>query len=443
MDVVKKRWLSILCGVVALVAVGVLFTWNAAQRTKLQQQLAQRKQTYDQLQQVLNKQRHLPIVALTADAPAEELKHFPSQKIIEAGKAAVKQVQDQSLAVKNEAVAMNKHRLLVEGSLPSPTDAFAFSRAYNAQFAANDPKKNPNAIATLLDAATPPTDDEIKSRQAKLEQDMLAKAPRNAEGEIYQKDQVDQQIKDAQDHLPDVMKTEAATQHKMYMAPDAMVPHPALAAGSGMTPDATKIWYAQVMLWVDQDVAAGIKELNRNSHNVDQSPVKQLVGLVIESDDKMYAIPSAAANAAGASSSVTAGGTPGPTSNVPANADTDPLPKDFSISPTGRACNGVFDVVHFTLQLKVNSADIGRVINELERGRLITVFQTDVQSVNSAADAQEGYLLGGSPVALITLQCEELFLRDWTKPLMPPEIQSLLNAAPQPAAAPQPTASTN
>lgn len=432
MDVVKKRWLSILCGVVALIAVGVYATWNASQRTKLQQQLAQRKQTYDQLQAVLNKQRHLPIVSLTADAPAEELKHFPSQKIIEAGKAAVKQVQDQSLAVKNEAVAMNKHRLLVEGSLPSPVDAFAFVRAYNEQF---NPK-NPKSIPAMLNAATPPTDAEIQSRQAKLEQDMLAKAPRNAEGEIYQKDQLDQQIKEAQDRLPEVMKNEAATQHKMYMAPDALTQHPDLAAGSGMTPDATKIWYAQMMLWVEQDVAAGINELDKSSHNVDQSPVKQLVLLSIPPSDAMYAIPNAAANA-----SATPGATPGPTSNVPANADTDPLPKDFTISPTGRACNGVFDVVHFTLVLKVNSSDIGRVINELERGRLITVYQTDVQSVNSAAEAQEGYLLGSSPVAQITLQCEELFLRDWTKPLMPPEIQTLLNAQPQPAAAAQPTAS--
>jgi hypothetical protein len=239
------------------------------------------------------------------------------------------------------------------------------------------------------------------------------------------------------------MKQEAATQHKMYMAPDAMEPHPALAAGSGMTPDATKIWYAQMMLWVDWDVAAGINELNKSSRNVDQSPVKQLVGLVIAPDDTMYAIPSAAANASSGSSSATPSATPGPASNVPANSDTDPLPKDFTISPTGRACNGVFDVVQFTVILKVNSADIGRVINELERGRLITVYQTDVQSVNSAADAQEGYLLGSNPVALITLKCEELFLRDWTKPLMPPEIQSLLNASPQPAAAAQPTASTN
>jgi hypothetical protein len=434
MDVIKKRWLSILCGVVALIAVGVYATWNAAQRTKLQQQLAQRKQTYDQLQTVLNKPRHLPIVSLTADAPAEELKHFPSQRIIEAGKAAVKQVQDQSLAVKNEAVAMNKHQLLVEGSLPSPVDAFAFVRAYNEKF---NPK-NAKSIPAMLNAATPPTDDEVKSRQAKLEQDMLAKAPRNAEGEIYQREQLDQQIREAQDRLPEVMKTEAATQHKIYVAPDALSQHPDLAAGSGMTPDATKIWYAQVMLWVEQDIAAAISDVNKSSHNVDQSPVKQLVGLAIPSNDSMYAIPSAAANTG---SSATPAATP--TSNVPANADTDPLPKDFTISPTGRACNGVFDVVQFTVILKVNSADIGRVINELERGRLITVYQTDVQSVNSAADAQEGYLLGSNPVALITLKCEELFLRDWSKPLMPPEIQSLLNASPQPAAPAQPTASTN
>src|SRR5690242_21332190 len=98
MDIVKKNVLSILCGVVAVAAIVVYAMWVSGQRTRLQQELAQRKQTFDQLVQVQGKTRHLPIVSLTADAQPEELKHFPSQKIIEAGKAAVKQVQDQSIA---------------------------------------------------------------------------------------------------------------------------------------------------------------------------------------------------------------------------------------------------------------------------------------------------------------------------------------------------------
>jgi hypothetical protein len=213
-----------------------------------------------------------------------------------------------------------------------------------------------------------------------------------------------------------------------------------------MTPDATKIWYAQMMLWVEQDVAAGIRDLNKDSNNVDSSPVKQLVRLYIVPDDNMYTMPSAAPASGTPAPDPRSGGTgtpAGPTSSVPANSDTDPLPKDFTVSPTGRACNGVFDVVHFTIVLKVRSADIPRVISGLERGKLITVYQTDIQSVNSAAEAQEGYLLGASPVAQITLQCEELFLRDWTKPLMPQYIQTLLNVQTQQPAAAQPTASAN
>jgi len=205
------------------------------------------------------------------------------------------------------------------------------------------------------------------------------------------------------------------------------------------------------MLWVEQDVAAGIRDLNKDSRDVDGSPVKQLVLLFISPDDNMYAMPNPAPGAGATAapppdprSGGSATGAPaGPTSSVPANSDTDPLPKDFSVSPTGRACNGVFDVVHFTIVLKVRSADIPRVIRGLERGKLITVYQTDIQSVNSAAEAQEGYLLGGSPVAQITLQCEELFLRDWTKALMPSYIQTLLNVQTQQPAAAQPTASAN
>lgn len=449
MDIVKKNIMSIVCGVIALAGIVILVTWVSSQRADLQKRLDQRKATYDALLKVQNQPRHLPIVSLGPDAQPEDLKHFPNPKIIEAGKAGVKGLADQSLALKRQAVALNRHKLLVPGSLPTPLDAFAFVRAYNAQF---NPK-NPQSIPALLDAATPPTDSEIQARQEQRQKELTDKAPRGADGEILAKDLLDQQIQQMQAQLPEQMKVEAATKHKMYMAPDALAQQPDLAAGSGATPDANKIWFAQVMLWVEQDVAGGIRDLNQSSRNVEHSPVKQLVSLAVAPDDSMYAMPSGPA--AGAAPAVpqaydpraaaVSGASPdaGPASNVPTNADTDPLPKDYTVSPTGRACNGVFDVVHFTLVLKVESSQIPAVINGLERGRLLCVYQTDVQSVNSAAEAQQGYLLGGSPVAQITLQCEELFLRDWTRPLMPPYVQSLLNVQAPQAAGGQPAASIN
>jgi hypothetical protein len=98
----------------------------------------------------------------------------------------------------------------------------------------------------------------------------------------------------------------------------------------------------------------------------------------------------------------------------------------------------VFDVVHFTVCMNVQASDVNKVIQGLEKNRLLTVYQSDVESVNSAAVQQDGYFFGPNPVVTLTVKCEELFLRSWTKPLMPPPIKLFLNVQ-----EPQPTAMAN
>ena len=83
--------------------------------------------------------------------------------------------------------------------------------------------------------------------------------------------------------------------------------------------------------------------------------------------------------------------------------------------------------------LNVQVPDVERVIQELERSRLITVCQSEVQAVNSAAMQLQGYYFGKTPIITLTLRCEELFMRDWTHTLMPSTIKAYLNVDQQPA----------
>ncbi|HXE55635.1 MAG TPA: hypothetical protein VN541_21605 [Tepidisphaeraceae bacterium] len=430
MDIVKKNWLSIACGVIALIAVAAIPTYVSNQQKALQAQLKTRKDTFDQLNAMKTKQRHLPVVSLDPNATPAELTQFPGPKVIDAGLTAVKNVQAQSVKLKQAADGMNVHKLLVAGCLPVAQNPFEFQQTYASQFEPNGP------LAKELDSVAPPTDQEIQAERDRRIKQYTEEQPKDkATGKIFGEDALDQKISQMEATLAQDMRLDAATNHKMYMAVTALSEVGALApsAGGVKAPDPDTIWYAQLGYWVQKDVIDAVAGVNKNSRNVAQSPVKQLISLEVPPESAIYAMPAAASGTTPA-----AAGNNGPASPVANNSDTDPLPKDFSVSPTGRVCNGVFDVVHFTLTLNVEASKVNQVIQALERSRLITVYATDVQSVNSVQQEQDGYFFGPNPVVTLTMQCEELFMRDWTRQYMPPSIRQMLNVQEPPA---QPTAS--
>lgn len=429
MEIVKKNLISIICGVIALLAIAAIPTFISSQQKALQEQLKQRAATYTALDGLKNKQRHLPVVSASTDpnATAPELTGYPSPKVIELGKGAIAKVQAQSLQLEKIANEINVHKLLVDGSLPVVSDSFKFQTAYQAAMK--------DGIATTLNSSVPPTDQEINSQKLAKEKQLKDAAPKNqATGEPLFPDALAGEIQRELADLPERMRNEAARQHKIYMAPQTALSLHEDLNGTHAVPDEA-VWLAQLSLWVHQDVAKAIADANGKSTMVATSPVKELVKIDVPVGRDMYTLPGAAAGASAAPSPL---GTAAP-SPVATNSVTDPLPKDFSVSPTGHVCNGVFDVVHFTVSMNVQAADVTRVIQAMEKGRLLTVYHTDIQSVNGAAKQQEGYFYGPTPVVTLTLKCEELFMRSWTRPLMPPPIKQFLNVQEPPAA----TASTN
>jgi hypothetical protein len=435
MDIVKKNLISILCGVVALLAIFAIPLFISGQQKDLQTKLNARLATQTAIQQIQNKQRHLPIVSTDPNATAPDLGVFPGPAVIKAGEEAIAQVQKQSVDLEQAAVEMNIHRLLVPGSLPNGGDTFKFQQAYNDEMRKVIPKK--------LDAATPPTEAEIKDTMAAKEKELTDKAPKNqANGEVFNKDALQSEIEQMRQNLPDDMRHSAAAEHKMYLAAEgALSIDPDLSSGGvaqAVTPE--KVWLAQLGLWVQEDVVDAIAELNKDSKEVANSTVKQLIRLEVSPDRDIYVLPGAAGGPGATPGVPTPLGQPAP-SPVATNSVTDALPKDFTVSPTGRVCNGVFDVVQFTVTLNVQASDVNRVIQGLEKNRLLTVYQSEVQAVNSGALQQDGYFFGPNPMVTLTLKCEELFLRRWTRPLMPPEIKQFLNVQEPPPA--QPTAMAN
>ena len=419
MEIVKKNVVSIVCGVIAVLAVASFFYPTPAIQASAKKKLDQQAETYTQLTTLQGKPRHWPNVTQDPNATPQDLKEFPGPKVIESGLAQVKQVQDQSLALKDRAIKMNEHKLLVPDSLPNPSNSYDFQKAYVLRYQFDE---NPNSFQKMLNSVTPPTEDEIGREAQRREDKIKADAPKKADGSFFDETQVNQQIADMKAKLAEQMRQAAAHQHKLYMAPEALPKHPALAgeAGAIKAPEPEDVWYAQMGLWIQEDVIKSVAALNAQSKDMENSPVKQIVQIMAAPPDKsMYVLSTTAA--AGADSSG------GATSPIPANSDADPLPKDYATSPTGRVCNGVFDVAHFKVVLNVQAADIDRVISELEHDKFLTVFQASVQAINSVAKRQEGYYFGSHPIVTLSLDCEELFMRDWSRKLMPQTVKQYLN----------------
>ena len=188
MDIVKKNLLSIVCGVIALLAIAAIPTFIRAQQTALQTRVKEHVDNYNTLVQLLKNPRHQPVVSATdPNAAAPDLPGFPGPKVIESGKAAIQKVQEQSLQLEKLATEMNKHTLLVPNSLPNGSDTFTFQRDYQ--------KEIHQGIVDTLNSVTPPTPAEIDSQKASLRQQILAGRPLNqATGEILYKDAVEADI---------------------------------------------------------------------------------------------------------------------------------------------------------------------------------------------------------------------------------------------------------
>jgi hypothetical protein len=110
-----------------------------------------------------------------------------------------------------------------------------------------------------------------------------------------------------------------------------------------------------------------------------------------------------------------AAGTPAPGAVVDIDV------KDYGLSPTGRVCNRLYDVVQFYVVAVVDAKAVKPFIQQLQHGQFINVLEIDLQGVDLDGSLEEGYEYGKRPVVEVKLRCEALFLRDWTAWVPPPQ----------------------
>jgi hypothetical protein len=286
-----------------------------------------------------------------------------------------------------------------------------------------------------LNATRPPYPEELMEMAQKLWDDKFSKRVLQIGGD-NNLEQVTGDFYEEIRNLPETERQRRANEHRVYLDETSLPVSPEILAlqGQGKPPTETQIWFAQTALWVTEDVVNAIVEANKNSKSITTSPVKHLVALRIPFGIAQYVLAAAPGAA--------------PSPDAAASTDANGVTQAFALSPTGRVCNDVYDVIHFELVLRVDYRKIPQVIAEIERNRLFTVLSTGIASIDAQAEYNDiGYVYGNDPVAELTLQCEALFLRSWTvdkdnkeKPyknaLMPSPVRQSVGAEPGPGVQP-------
>lgn len=416
MEIVKKNIISIICGVVALAALGVAFTMVPSDRDALQAKLDQSKATHDSLSGLLTKSRQLPTV--DPDNPtADTLKQFPNEKIIKVGEEITKKVEAESFAMRDAAIAMNKHVLLEPGSLPlqNTTAAFQFRTRYQQYFPAPNLGPLASQLAKDLNAAVVPTAEQMQQRANEEAQKIQTRQSMiDGAGKVINEEAVKQAVAEKLKNLPVQMREDIAKTRKVYINPTTFDSYPAILAAVG-APNPLDIYQAQVSLWMYQDVVAAVNDANRNAKSIMEAPVKHLIKVVAQPAFIMDATP--------------------PSSDPDAA-----LPKNPQFSPTQRVGCGLYDVFHFSIDADVEAAKVVDFVRELSRNRLITARWWDTRTVDNAVELAEGRVYGPNPVVRVHIECETLFLRSWNAPLMPKVVRDRLQIQDAPPAGGAPAA---
>lgn len=466
MEIVKKNIVSIICGVVALAALVFYLFGVKPKFSDLHHDMEALTNKPQQIAQIESTPRMLPLIV---PGDQRKLDVFPNEQVIATGKNLVDRLAEEAKKVVKQAVLINQGKaagspsprtLLVPGSLPLPRPAslaFSFRTQYNEMFKRGGrPGGNGTSLPDMLQAGEPPTEAEIARAKYDLWDKQYKPQIELRDGQPVNRKEVEADYLRTIANFDEDFRRKRALTSKVYLDPTALVPSQNIVTGTA-APSAENMWYAQVALWVQQDVCRAIATLNQTSPNIPNSPVKHLLSIDVKQDITMYTLKGGAGSAPAAAPGNDLGG--GGTAAGPAGQVVDIDAKDYTLSPTGRVCNRLYDVVQFNVTAVVDAKAVKPFIQQLQYAQFINVVEVDIQGVDLDESLDEGYEYGKRPVVEVRMRCEALFLRDWTawvppanpekdKPIqgpMPLEVQRLLGITsplapkPQPVASDQPT----
>jgi hypothetical protein len=181
------------------------------------------------------------------------------------------------------------------------------------------------------------------------------------------------------------------------------------------SPSPADMWYAQVGLWIQEDLVHALAQLNDEAAeqlhgrepNVTNLPVKRIESIKVQGyvsgTGTLIAFPG---TGGGSGRSVSGGAAPTVTSF------------------TGRKADDQFDVVRCTLTVSVDERDLLRLIDSITRTNFYQLVGLEYTAADPAES--EGYFYGDAPVVRAQLDFEGYMARKIYKALMPEAVLQAL-----------------
>ena len=448
-DFLKNNAFALVCGVIAIAAVVSAYYPFGGMVESLTTKATEEAGNYGTLS-ALQKARTQPVVDPAKPTPVA-LAGFPNKEQVKLGKDAVDALAAESQKAMDVLVALNDEKIhprLVHDALPAPlsdTPKFLFADVYKrvlsldpAMSGLGSPALPPpiqgaqrdfapmvadehlaaehalNLCNDVLRAGTPPDAKLIEARKAWMKTNVFdPQLILDAKNVAVNATDVTMKETAADKQVPDDLAQEIARKVRVYLDRDAFAVNPNILSSSN--PQMADIWFAQLALWVQADIARAVADMNGGpnspEHGVAESPVKRILRLDLK-PIPMYQFAVSGQGATGG----------GPSSAK----ETDAIPLTYTVSSSGRTSNAMYDVVPFRLTVDVQADHVNRFIATLTHDRLIYVDNQDLFSIDPESLAPQGYLYGSKPMVRLVLSGEELFLRKWTADLMPQRIKILM-----------------
>jgi hypothetical protein len=429
MELVKKNLVSIICGVIALIAVVAIFYPIEGMYADLNTKANASVAMNSSIKELLTRERHKPILPdlkdlQSTEAPqAPKLEVFPTRNVIDTWQAVTDQIKAESTKMYEAAVKLNTHEQLVPNALPDipGVTSLTFRDIYVRAMDQTTNGRANNIAFTTLKGGMPPTDADIQARRQKIDKEMRERAPLDPNGAPINAPVFADQLRMALAKVPDQLTLERSKQIKMYIDANALSPHQQIMSlALSRAPDVRDIFAAQLGYWVQKDVLDSLAAVNKDAADVSSAPAKHLIKISF-ADPTFRAFTTLMPPTPGAQ----------PQSEDPAA----PQPPNFAVSPTGRATNGIYDVVRFNLKVNVDAESVPLILQELSRNKFVTVTNVSIQAVDNGQFQARRFYFGEKPVVQLDIQAEQLFMRQWTKPLMPTAVKQALGVPNPPPAA--------
>jgi hypothetical protein len=449
MEIVKKNLISIICGVVALAAIVSAFYPLGGMWSTLQSDAQSRAGVFTEVKNLMNKDRTLPVVnASGGEAQKLQLNGqplFPNPNVIEAAKTQLGIVKDNSDKFLQAAVQASERKPLVEGALPgnnpNPALETEFRNRYRAAMDSTAASLARSMPGQLLKAGCPPTADDVNRAatevRKEVESAMLQKGPN---GQELNRPAVDLEINARTHTLYDDLKQQSAERAMVYVNPDGTSftfdPNFLPTATATMTGPSAIFW-AQVNFWVQEEFCRAIANVNSTAVGPDgRSPAKNLLEAPVKHIMAVRVVPGFAGYSLTQQPQMVDPNNP-PPPGVPFDRAA-PLVSDPYLSLTGRKSGGIIDVVLYDVDLVVEADRVPWVLEHLGQGRYLSVAMVrSITPIDSLVQKAQGYLYGDKPCVKVSLQLEQVFMREWLLKYMPGGVKSLLQvadpAAPVPA----------